>query len=87
MNRQARSKEPQSETEILDWLPDGVLVVDRTGRIVYANGQTERLTGYRQTELLGQPVELLVPTSLRALHRGRRGGYVAGPKPRPMGSA
>jgi diguanylate cyclase (GGDEF)-like protein/PAS domain S-box-containing protein len=87
MNRQARRMEPRSETEILDWLPDGVVVVDRNGRIVYANGQSERLTGYRQTELLGQPIELLVPASLRAMHRGRRGGYVAGPKPRPMGSA
>lgn len=87
MTRQARSLERQSETEILDWLPDGVVVVDQHGRIMYANRQTERLTGYRQTELLGQPVELLVPATLRTLHRGRRAGYVAGPRPRPMGSA
>lgn len=72
---------------MLEWLPDGVLVVDETGRIVYLNRQAERLTGYRRSELLLRPVELLVPTSLRAMHREERLGYAARPRARPMGPA
>jgi diguanylate cyclase (GGDEF)-like protein/PAS domain S-box-containing protein len=75
------------ETEVLEWLPDGVLVVDEAGRIVYVNRQAERLTGYRRSELLRRPIELLVPASLRAMHREERHDYAARPRPRPMGSA
>ncbi len=77
----------QWETEVLESLPDGVLVVDEAGRIVYANRQAERLTGYRRGELLRRPVELLVPASLRAMHRNERIGFAAQPRPRPMGPA
>jgi diguanylate cyclase (GGDEF)-like protein/PAS domain S-box-containing protein len=77
----------QWETKVLESLPDGVLVVDEAGRIVYANRQAERLTGYRRGELLRRPVELLVPASLRAMHRDERIGYTAQPRPRPMGPA
>ena len=62
---------------MLEWLPDGVVVVDQRGRIVYANRQTERLTGYKRSELLGRPVEMLLPVSLRAIHRGHRLAYSA----------
>lgn len=73
--------------EVLDWLPDGVLVVDEAGRIIYANRQAERLTGYRRRELLRRPVEMLVPASLRSMHREERRGFAAQPRPRPMGPA
>ena len=75
------------ETEVLEWLPDGVVVVDETGRMVYSNRQAERLTGYRRSELMGRPIELLVPVSLRAMHRQERRDYAARPRPRPMGPA
>jgi diguanylate cyclase (GGDEF)-like protein/PAS domain S-box-containing protein len=75
------------ETAVLEWLPDGVVVIDRMGLIVYANRQAERLTGYRRSELLGRTVELLVPASLRTTHLEHRRRYAARPKPRPMGSA
>jgi diguanylate cyclase (GGDEF)-like protein/PAS domain S-box-containing protein len=74
------------ETEVLEWIPDGILVVDETGRILYVNRQAERLTGYRRRELLRRPVELLVPASLRTMHREERRGYTARPRPRTMGS-
>jgi len=64
-----------------------VLVVDKEGRIVYANRQAERLTGYRRGELLGRSVEMLVPAKLRAIHREQRRSYGHRPRPRPMGSA
>jgi diguanylate cyclase (GGDEF)-like protein/PAS domain S-box-containing protein len=72
---------------VLEWLPDGVVVVDDTGRIVFCNRQAERLTGYRRSELMGRPIELLVPANLRATHRHERKDYAARPRPRPMGPA
>lgn len=66
--------------------PDGVLVVDRNGTIVLANPEIARLTGWTPAELLGQPVEVLVPTAQRAGHGAQREAYVAAPHSRPMGS-
>jgi PAS domain S-box-containing protein len=70
---------------LLEAIPDALVVADRDGRIVLVNSQTERLFGYRREELLGQPVELLVPDRLREQHVGHRDGYFAAPHPRPMG--
>jgi diguanylate cyclase (GGDEF)-like protein/PAS domain S-box-containing protein len=75
------------EAELLEWLPDGLLVVDRAGRIIYANEQAERLTGYPSSELLGKPIELLVPARLRTTHRRHRRAYTSRPRRRPMGPA
>ncbi len=66
--------------------PDGVLMVDRNGTIVLANPEIARLTGWTPAELLGQPVEVLVPTAQRAGHGAQREAYVAAPHSRPMGS-
>jgi PAS domain S-box-containing protein len=55
------------------------------GRIALLNAQAERLFGYQRTELIGQPVEILVPDAVRATHPGRRAGYVADPRHRPLG--
>ena len=72
---------------MLEWLPDGLVLVDDNGRIMYANRQTERLTGYERGELLGHSIEVLVPARLRTVHREHRRNYVARPRPRPMGPA
>lgn len=75
-----------SDHGLLDWIPDGVVVSDRVGRIVFANRQAEQLTGFTLRELLGHRIELLVPKALRALHRGhRRDYYASSAGPRPMG--
>jgi len=55
------------------------------GRVVLVNAQAERLFGYERAELIGQPVEILVPDAARAVHTGHRAGYVADPRHRPMG--
>jgi diguanylate cyclase (GGDEF)-like protein/PAS domain S-box-containing protein len=75
------------EAELLEWLPDGLLVVDEAGSIVYANRQAERLTGYRRSELLGMRIELLLPVRLRTTHREHRRDYNSHPRRRPMGTA
>src|SRR5438105_1727041 len=71
---------------LLESAPDAVVIVDRAGRIAIVNRQTEQLFGYRRDELLGQPLELLVPDRFRAGHVRHRDGYLAEPRTRPMGS-
>jgi PAS domain S-box-containing protein len=66
-------------------VPDALVIVDGEGRIVVVNSQTERLFGYRREELIGQPIELLVPERSRDRHVTLREGYFAAPHVRPMG--
>ncbi len=70
---------------ILNAAPDAMVSVDDGGRITLVNAQAERLFGYQREELEGQLVEMLVPDAARAVHPGRRAGYMADPEPRPMG--
>ncbi len=64
---------------------EGLLVVDRSGHILEGNTRAEQLFGYSQEELVGQPVELLVPTQIRELHHGHVDDYFGGPRTRAMG--
>jgi diguanylate cyclase (GGDEF)-like protein/PAS domain S-box-containing protein len=76
------------ELDLLNSIPDGVVICDGRGRIVFANKSAEEMTGYRREELSGSPIEMLVPNRLRSLHRGHRGDYYAGRSDRrPMGRA
>lgn len=70
---------------LLDSAPDAMIVVDDTGQITQINRRTEELFGYARFELVGQPVERLVPERLREIHRRHRDGYFASPQLRPMG--
>jgi PAS domain S-box-containing protein len=71
---------------LLEAAPDAIVGVTRDGRIALANAQAERLFGYPREELVGQPVEVLVPERLRHVHPAHRAGYFAEPVPRPMGA-
>jgi len=71
--------------ELVESAPDAIVGVNREGRITLVNTQTERLFGYTREELLAQPVESLVPERFREAHVRHRGGYLAGPRMRPMG--
>lgn len=66
--------------------PNGMVMVDRTGRIVLVNREVERLFGYDREELLGRSIDLLVPATSRAGHAGDRGSYFNRPEVRAMGS-
>ncbi|HEU5109569.1 MAG TPA: PAS domain S-box protein [Micromonosporaceae bacterium] len=70
---------------LLEAAPDAIVGVDGTGRIVMANTQTERLLGYANGELIGQPVEVLVPDEVKGHHQALRDRYILDPRPRPMG--
>jgi PAS domain S-box-containing protein len=70
---------------LLEAVPDAVVGMDRSGAIRFVNHQTETLFGYESDDLIGSPIETLVPEALRQIHRARRDGYVADPKrSRPM---
>lgn len=74
------------EKLVLSAAPDGVLWVDDTGRILMVNPATEKLTGYFQSELVGQNVDLFLPAHLRARHAQSMRDYFKAPHSRAMGS-
>lgn len=79
----------KAETEfrsLLESAPDAMVMADSTGAIALLNGQAEKLFGYSRVELLGRPVELLLPERYRDGHVGHRRAYLKEPRPRPMGT-
>ncbi|MDX2760373.1 PAS domain S-box protein [Streptomyces sp. ME08-AFT2] len=71
---------------LLEAAPDAMVIVDDAGTIRLVNAQTETLFGYRREDLLGRPVEMLIPGRFRAQHGVHRDGYVGTRQVRPMGA-
>ncbi|MCB1954477.1 MAG: PAS domain-containing protein [Rhodocyclaceae bacterium] len=71
--------------QLLELLPDATLLSNAQGEIVQVNQLAERLFGYPQGALLGQPIEILVPEDLHVLHEQQRRQYYRKPQARPMG--
>lgn len=69
----------------LESAPDAVVVIERDGRIVIVNAQTEALFGYRREAMLGQSVEMLLPERFRGSHVAHRADYANEPRTRSMG--
>ena len=63
-----------------------MVMINQAGEIVMVNAQAERVFGYSRAELLGQPVEMLVPERFRSHHPGMRATFFTDPRPRPMGA-
>ena len=70
---------------LLDAAPDAMVIVGADGGIRLVNTQVEKLFGYRRDELLGQPIEVLVPERFHKHHPGARTSYMLDPRSRPMG--
>ncbi|MBO0731229.1 MAG: PAS domain S-box protein, partial [Acidimicrobiaceae bacterium] len=66
--------------------PDAIVVVGASGAIEMVNPAVKTLFGYEPGELIGQPVETLIPERLRAVHRRHQAGFRAQPLARAMGS-
>jgi len=66
--------------------PCGMLVVDREGKIVLANAEIERQFGYARDELIGQPVDMLLPVGLRRQHAAHRNAFNRRPQTRKVES-
>ena len=70
----------------LEAAPDAVVIIDADGAIVHCNSHAEKLFGYRRDELVGSPIETLVPVRFRGSHAAQRRAYYADRHSRPMGS-
>lgn len=83
------SERKQAEAKfrvLLESAPDAMVVVGKDGRMVLVNDQTEQCFGYSRDEMLGQPVEMLIPERFRARHPEYLRAFFAHPAPRPMGA-
>lgn len=72
--------------EFLETTPDAMVVIDAEGIIRLANGHARALFGVAPEQLIGQPVEVLLPERLRQYHVAHRRAFMANPHPRPMGT-
>jgi PAS domain S-box-containing protein len=81
-----RRDEEEKFRNLLESAPDAMVIVDGEGRVQLVNAQTERLFGYSREELIGKPVELLMPERFHRQHVGHRHLYSGSPRPREMGA-
>jgi PAS domain S-box-containing protein len=81
----ALQKSETTARALLESASDGIVVVEADGRIVLVNAKLEEMFGYNREELLGQPVENLLPPWLFDIHTRHRADYLAHPHSRPMG--
>ncbi|WP_239511491.1 ATP-binding protein [Burkholderia sp. JP2-270] len=71
---------------VVEAAPNAMIMVDRDGRIVLVNSQTEKVFGYAREELVGQGIDVLVPERFRPDHPGYRSTFFDDPRSRPMGA-
>ncbi len=81
-----RKKAEQKFRGLLESAPDPMVIVNARGEIVLVNTQTEQLFGYQRQELLGKPIEILIPARFAAGHPAARSSFFAKAQPRAMGA-
>lgn len=82
----ARKKTQNQLRSLLETAPDAMVIINRDGKIVLVNKQTEKLFGYARESLIGNPVEVLIPEHLRKSHVHHRDNYFDAPRVREMGA-
>ncbi|MGD0492819.1 MAG: ATP-binding protein [Steroidobacteraceae bacterium] len=80
-----RTTPPDLARSALDAAPDAMIIIDASGIICFTNRQVCALFGYEHDEIVGEPVEILLPKRFRARHIGHRENYVGSVRVRPMG--
>jgi len=81
-----RKQEDRKFRNLLEAAPDAMVMVNRAGEIQLVNTQTEKLFGYAREEILGKPVEILIPKRFHGRHEAHRTEYSVSPSPRAMGA-
>ncbi|HEX4159815.1 MAG TPA: PAS domain S-box protein [Rhizomicrobium sp.] len=71
--------------QVVEAAPNAIVMIGVSGRIEMINVQAERVFGHSRAEMLGQPVEMLIPERFRAHHPGHRSAFFEAPQSRPMG--
>ncbi|GAA2723781.1 hypothetical protein CAE01nite_11060 [Cellulomonas aerilata] len=82
----ARKRDEARFRDLLEAAPDALVGCTEDGTIVFANSKVDELFGYRREELLGSPLEVLVPEAAASGHAAHRARYLHDPVARPMGS-
>lgn len=81
----ARQRMEERFRQVVESAPNAMVMTDAKGRIELVNVEAERIFGYARAELLGQSVEMLLPTRFRTDHAGMRTAFRADPRARRMG--
>ena len=71
---------------VVEAAPSGMVMTNGEGKIILVNAQVETFFGYTRDELIGQPIEMLVPERFQSQHAGFRHGYLGDARARPMGA-
>ena len=72
--------------QVVESAPNAMVMITASGKIEMVNAQAERVFGYAREEMLGQPIEMLVPERFRGNHPDLRGSFFGDPASRPMGA-
>lgn len=70
---------------LIESLAEGIVIVNEDGRIVLINSRMSQLTGYERHEVMGLPLSVLIPESVRPHHKEMVKGFFKSPNIRPMG--
>ncbi|HLA50792.1 MAG TPA: histidine kinase dimerization/phosphoacceptor domain -containing protein, partial [Thermodesulfobacteriota bacterium] len=71
---------------LVEFAPDSIIIIDKKGNIALFNSQAQKMFGYNKDELIGRPLETLIPERFREIHVSHRKDYYANPRVRPMAS-
>ena len=71
---------------LLESAPDAMVIVDHSGNIVLVNAETQKLFGYQSAALIGNPIEMLIPSNVRMRHKKLSAEFTEKPQTRTMGN-